>query len=73
MHKDTTCNAKSSLWRILFGIDGGIAFAAGVGDKMAELMSQNQGAMFLSTCTDSAKWPATGSFPVEDVESKIDF
>ena len=57
----------------MFGIDGGIAFAAGVGDKMAELMSQNQGAMFLSTCTDSAKWSATGSFPVEDVESKIDF
>ena len=40
---------------------------------MAELMSQNQGAMFLSTCTDSAKWSATGSFPVEDVESKIGF
>ena len=55
------------------GIDGGIAFAAGAGDKMAELMSQNQGAMFLSTCTDSAKWSATGSFPVEDVESKIGF
>lgn len=55
------------------GIDGGIAFAAGAGDKMAELMSQNQGAMFLSTCTDSAKWSATGSFPVEDVESKIGY
>lgn len=55
------------------GIDGGIAFAAGAGDKMAELMSQNKGAMFLSTCTDSAKWSATGSFPVEDVESKIGF
>ena len=55
------------------GIDGGIAFAAGAGDKMAELMSQNKGAMFLSTCTDSAKWSATGSFPVEDVESKIGY
>jgi multiple sugar transport system substrate-binding protein len=52
-------------------INTDIAFATSAGNDMVKLMSEDKGAMMLCVITESAKWSPTGSFPVEDVESKI--